>query len=158
MKIEMTESQKQILAEISRSTKKPHAEVMRAKIILLRCEGESGRRIAEKVGCNRNTVTKWCKRWQGKQRRLAEGEKETEKKAYKEMVRLTLVDEERGGRPSKFTAEQLCEIMAVACQPPEELDYPTTHWTPKELAIEVVKQGVVESISVRHIGRFLKSV
>lgn len=158
MRIEMTENQKQILMEISRSTQTAHAEVVRAKIILLRYAGESSRKIVEKVGCHRNTVTKWCKRWQGEQGRLAEAEKETEKKMYKEIVRLTLIDEERSGRPSKFTAEQLCEIIAVACQPPEELGYPITHWTPNELAIEVVKQKIVESISVRHIGRFLKSV
>ena len=158
MKVEVTESQKEILTEISRSTQSSHGEVVRAKIILLRSAGESSRRIAEKVGCHRNTVTKWCKRWAAEQERLAEAEKETEKKMYKEMVKEVLEDEERSGRPSKFTAEQLCEIIAVACQRPEELGYPITHWTPNELAIEVVKQEIVESISVRHIGRFLKSV
>ena len=158
MKVEMTESQKQVLMEISRSTQSAHAEVVRAKIILLRRGGESGRRITEKVGCHRNTVAKWCKRWAAEQEKLAKAEKETEKKMYKEMVKEVLLDEERSGRPSKFTAKQLCEIIAVACQPPEELGYPITHWTPKELAIEVVKQDIVESISVRHIGRFLKSV
>ena len=36
--------------------------------------------------------------------------------------------------------------------------HPVTHWTPQELALEVVKQSIVESISVRHIGRFLKGM
>ena len=152
MKVKMTESQEAILKEISRSTQTAHAEVVRAKIILLRYAGESKSRIAKLVGCHRNTVSKWCNRWCAEQDKLAEAEKETEKKMYKEMVKGVLLDAERSGKPSKFTAEQLCEIIAVACQPPEELGYPITHWTPKELAIEVVKQKIVESISVRHIG------
>ena len=107
MKIKMTERQEQILMEISRSTQTAHSEVVRAKIILLRCAGESKSRIAKTVGCHRNTVSKWCKRWVEKQEKLAEAEKETEKKMYKEMVKGVLLDAERSGKPSKFTAEQV---------------------------------------------------
>ena len=31
---------------------------------------------------------------------------------------------------------------------------PVTHWTPRELADEVIKRGIVPSISARHVGRF----
>jgi hypothetical protein len=31
-----------------------------------------------------------------------------------------------------------------------------THWTPRELANEVTKRGIVAPISARHVGRFLK--
>jgi putative transposase len=46
--------------------------------------------------------------------------------------------------------------LAVACEPPEKSDRPVTHWTPRELADEVQKRQIVPSISVRHVGRFLK--
>jgi putative transposase len=46
--------------------------------------------------------------------------------------------------------------MALACEPPEDHGRPITHWTHKELAEEIVKQGLVESISASHVGDFLK--
>ncbi len=49
----------------------------------------------------------------------------------------------------------MCQIVALACEPPAVYDRPITHWTPRELADEVTKQGIVPSISVRHIGRIL---
>lgn len=158
MRLTMTEQQQQILTEFARSTQMPHAEVVRAKIILYRYAGESNHSITKKIGCHRNTVTKWSSRWHKQQTLLAETENEVTSQAYKKIVRVALIDKERSGRPNTFTAEQLCQIVAVACQPPEELGRPVTHWTPKELALEVVKQNIVESISVRHIGRFLKGM
>ena len=62
----------------------------------------------------------------------------------------------RGGSSGKFTAEQVTRILAVACEDPEASGRPVTHWTPPELADEVVKRGIVESISPRQVGRFLK--
>lgn len=158
MQLIITERQQQILTEFARSTQMPHAEVVRAKIILYRCAGESNTTIVKKIGCHRNTVTKWCRRWQGKQVLLAETEKEAAAQTYRKIIKAALMDEERRGRPNTFTAEQLCQIIAIACQSPEELGYPVSHWTPQELALEVVKKNIVASISVRHIGRFLKGV
>jgi putative transposase len=48
------------------------------------------------------------------------------------------------------------QIIAVACEPPEKCARPVTHWTPRELADEVKKRGIVPSISARQVGRFLK--
>jgi len=33
---------------------------------------------------------------------------------------------------------------------------PISHWTARELAAEIMKQGIIETISVRHVGRLLK--
>ncbi len=158
MQVIMTEQQQQILSEFARSTQMPHAEVVRAQIILHYYRGERNISIVKKLGCHRNTVTKWCQRWQEKQVMLAETEKEVAPQAYRKIVKAALMDKERSGRPNTFTAEQLCQIIAVACQSPEEIGCPVSHWTPKELALEVVRQNIVESISVRHIGRFLKGM
>ncbi len=46
-------------------------------------------------------------------------------------------------------------LIAVACTPPKEHGRPISHWTPRELADEMVVQGVFESISVRHVARIL---
>lgn len=68
-----------------------------------------------------------------------------------------LSDQPRSGWGGKFSAEQVTQILAVACESPdEESERPVTHWTPRELADEVVRRGLVDSISPRHVGRFLK--
>jgi len=53
-----------------------------------------------------------------------------------------------------FTAEHICQLIAIACEaPPEHL----SHWTPPELAQTLIKRGIVETISASSVGRFLKS-
>jgi hypothetical protein len=66
-------------------------------------------------------------------------------------------DAPRPGAPATFSAEQWCQIIALACEPPEASGRPISHWTPRELADEACKRGIVERISERHVGRFLKS-
>jgi transposase len=154
--INLTKRQTEELEIISRSMKTPHMQVIRANIILQANSGGRNAHIAEDIDCNINTVRTWRGRWTEAEDALAEAEREMEAKEYRQMVRNVLADNPRSGSPGKFSAEQLCQIVAVACQPPEEVDCPVTHWTPQELANEVVKQEIVESISIRHIGRFLK--
>jgi putative transposase len=81
------------------------------------------------------------------------GEKES---ALPRAIESLLGDSPRRGCPGKFTPEQVTLILAVACEPPEKSGRPVTHWTPRELAQEVQKRGVVQSISPRQVGRFLK--
>jgi putative transposase len=76
--------------------------------------------------------------------------------ALREAVEEVLGDLPRAGCGGTFTAEQIARILAVACEPPENSGRPVTHWTPRELADEVIQRGIVPSISARHVGRFLK--
>jgi pyridoxine/pyridoxamine 5'-phosphate oxidase len=46
--------------------------------------------------------------------------------------------------------------MAMACEDPETLDVPISHWSQSELARQAVARGIVESISHGSVGRFLK--
>jgi transposase len=66
-----------------------------------------------------------------------------------------LTDEYRSGVTPKFTPEQVASIIAVGCEAPSDSGVPISHWTAGELAREVVKRGIVPSISVRQVGRFL---
>jgi len=69
-----------------------------------------------------------------------------------------LVDAPRSGWPGIFTPEQIVEIIAIACELPEEdAERPVSHWTPREVAEEAVKRKIVPRISARSVGRFLKS-
>ena len=66
-----------------------------------------------------------------------------------------LADAPRPGAPATFTLEQITQLYALACAPPEQYGRPISHWTPRELADELVNQGIVERISGRHVGRLL---
>jgi putative transposase len=66
-----------------------------------------------------------------------------------------LADAPRPGTPPTFTAEQICAIVALACEPPEASGVPITHWSQSALAREATKRGLVETISHGSVGRFL---
>jgi len=55
-----------------------------------------------------------------------------------------------------FTPEQICQIMALACEDPERLDVPISQWSQSELARQAVNRGIIKSISHGSVGRFLK--
>jgi len=62
----------------------------------------------------------------------------------------------RPGAPPTFTAPQVIGIVKLACTPPEEADCPCSQWGARELADAAIRQGIVEHISPRTVGRFLK--
>lgn len=66
-----------------------------------------------------------------------------------------LADAPRPGAPMTFSLEQMVQLFAIACEKPEDYGRPISHWTARELASEVVKLGIVTSISPRHVGRLM---
>lgn len=66
-----------------------------------------------------------------------------------------LADAPRPGAAMTFKLEQILQLFAIACQNPQDYGRPISHWTARELADEMVKQGIVTSISPRHVGRLL---
>ena len=73
------------------------------------------------------------------------------------MIIEALTDHPRSGTPATFTAEQIVQIVAGACEAPADSGRPVSHWTPREVAEEVRKRAIVETISTRSGGRCLKS-
>lgn len=154
IEILLTDRQQAILEEIVRCRNSLQYEVTLATIILQGAAGERNRHIANKLGVNRQTVRFWRARWTKASVELSEAETEIDDKKLRDLILNVLADQPRSGRPGTFTPEQICQIIAVACESPELSGRPVTHWTPVELADEVVKRGIVESISSRTIGRF----
>jgi putative transposase len=83
-------------------------------------------------------------------------EQNDDDKQLRQLIVEALSDEVRKGRPAIFTPEQICQIIAMACEQPEDSQRPISHWTPREVADEVIKRGIVTSISPRTVGRFFK--
>ncbi len=140
--VRLTEEERAELRRIVNKHTTSQSVVRRARIILMADEGIKRMAIALELGiAQENVVSKWVKRW------LATSDRP---------VAERLQDLPRSGAPGTFTPEQLCRIIALACEKPEQYDRPITHWTHRELADEVVKQGIVDSISVSYLGELLK--
>ncbi len=154
-KITITERQKEILDEFSRSRSEPSFLTQRSTIILLAFTGLLNEQIALQVDLERHQVGIWRSRWAEAFDRLVLVECMEGLPALRKAIRELLADSPRLGSPGKFTAEQLAQIFAVACTKPEDSGRPVTHWTHADLAHEVAKRGIVTSISVRHLGRLL---
>ena len=58
----------------------------------------------------------------------------------------------------QFTPEQVCAIIALACEDPKDSDLPISQWSQSEVARQAVKRGIVASISHGSVGRFFKRV
>ncbi len=154
--IELTKHQRKELERIIRKASSKQIHVTRAKIILLAAEGLSNQQIADRIEGHRGTARRWRDRWEADIENLATVEAGSADQELDKYILGLLSDQARSGTPGKFTAEQICQIVAISCEEPEEYGRPVTHWTPAELADEAVKQGIVTSISARQTGRFLK--
>lgn len=108
--------------------------------------------IGRAVGLDDDSVRLWRSRWAAAKATLGEVGPEDLEGAMDQI----LADAPRSGTPATFTPEQLAKIIAVACEKPSDSERPVSHWTPRELAAEVILRGIVKTISARHVGRFLK--
>jgi transposase len=59
-------------------------------------------------------------------------------------------------RPPKFTREERDRIVEVALKRPQDLGLPFTQWSLNKLREQVLKQGIVENISIDTIHTILK--
>lgn len=140
---------------MTRSGTCPQALAQRARIILMAFDGHTNQAIAAALGLERHAIASWRHRWAETFDRLVVTECCETPSALPRAIERLLSDRPRPGSPGKFTTEQVTGILAVACEDPEQCGRPVTHWTPSELADEVIQRGIVESISPRQVGRFL---
>jgi putative transposase len=155
IKIELSAEEKSALEQIVRRAKSEHRIVGRAKIILKLAAGENNSQIARQLEVDRSKVLLWRGRWWEEWARLKE--QVSEAKPLLKVVEEMLSDKPRAGAPATFSAEQIVQIMAISCEKPEDSQRPISHWTVRELADEALKREIVEQISRRSVGRFLKA-
>lgn len=146
IKIQLSEAEETALNKIVKQHKAGQQMVKRARIILAANQGQSNGQIKRDLQVSLNTVRLWRSRWQ-----MLAAIPLTELSVLER-----LEDAPRPGAPARITADQRCQIEKLACEKPKEKGRPISQWTNRELADEIVKQGIVETISPRHVGRLLK--
>ena len=146
-KVVLSEQERAELERLVRAFTTGQQLALRARIVLLAGDGLNNLQIARELGVDDETPGHWRRRW------LQFREVPLEEVS----VAKRLADAPKCGAPAKFTPEQVCQIIALACEPPEASARPISHWPPRELADEARKRGIVATISERHVGRFFKS-
>ncbi len=156
VRIEAGPKQKEILDRLNRRCKNPKDFAIRIQIILHALSGMGNQAIANLLNVGRKTVRKWRGRWAAASEVLATIEAKGDAKELEEKITELLSDAPRIGGPAHYSAEVICQIIALACQDPQELGLPISHWSAKDLRLEAIKQGIVEDISKRTVGRILQ--
>jgi transposase len=145
-----------VLENISRCYTNPYWLVLRVKIILRAATGANNAEVARRLDTTPDTAGKWRRRWLDAEPRLLAAEAEgLDEQELAALVEAVLSDDYRAGAPDTFTPEQLVQVVAVACEEPAQSGREITHWTRRELADEVIKREIVDTISPRHVGRIL---
>ena len=143
--IELSPEERKELERLRRTASTPQALALRARMILMASDGVGVVETSERLGTWRKTVSQWRARWLSSSGSSAS-------------VEERLSDAPRSGAPARIMPEQICAIVALACERPSESGRPVSHWTQQELADEAMKRGIVEQISQRSVGRFLKRI
>ncbi len=144
--VELSPQVRQDLEALLRRRSLPQQLALRARIVLAAADGSNNSQIARSLGLEVDTVRLWRNRWL----------------SYAPIPLSDLSLDERlsdvpcSGRPIQISAEQRCQIVALACEAPKDAARPISQWTGREIADEVVKRGILPKISGRHAARLLK--
>lgn len=143
---ELTAAERQELERVVRARSTAQQVALRARIVLLAAEGGTNVAVGRQVGVSREAVRLWRDRWVAL-RAVPLQDLSVEER---------LSDAPRPGAPARITGEQVCAIVALACEAPERSGRPISQWTGREIAEEITRRGIVATISTRHAARLLK--
>jgi putative transposase len=156
--IELSTRQRALLEQLRQRHTAPQRLVRRVLILLSLADDPCLQTTARNLGLNRISVRLWRDRWLDAAEALAQAEKnDLPDNQLLGLIAGILDDAPRPGGPATFSPEQIVQIVAVACEPPEKSGRPISHWTHRELADEVKKRQIVKDIAPRSVGRFLKT-
>ena len=143
---ELADAERQELERLVRRHTTPQQLALRAKIVLAAADGANNCQIARLLDVSLDMVRRWRHRWLVLQPASLDDLPITDR----------LTDAPRPGKPVRITAEQVTQIVALACDPPADSQRPISQWSSRELANEIQNRGIVPKISGRHAARLLK--
>jgi putative transposase len=160
-KLQLTQTQTRLLTELVKASTSPQRIVLRAELLLDCADSGNKTVVAEKHGVGRDTVRRWCERWESFASEIDELEREHEagqikESRYRRELAEILADAPRSGHPPTISEEQKAQIIALASEKPEKAGVPITHWSGETLKEAVIAKGILPSISRAHVSLFLK--
>ena len=144
--LDLSDAARQALDQLARRHTTPQQIALRARIVLAAADGANNCQIARQFDVRLEMVRRWRERWRILQPASLDDLPVAER----------LTDAPRSGKPRQITAEQECQILAMACEPPTASARPMSQWTGREVADEIKQRGIVDQISPRHAARLLK--
>ena len=144
--VNLTEEEQTGLDQLVRRHNVGQQIALRARVILAAGQGKTNSAIAGALAVSINLVQRWRNRWA-----------KVQTISYDDLsIEDRLQDAPRPGAPCKITADQRCQIEALACEKPEKSGRPISQWTVREIADELLNRQIVARISGRHAARLLK--
>lgn len=144
--VTLTDAARAALTTVIRRHTTPQQIAVRARIVLAAADGANHAQIARDLHISIDMARLWRQRW------LA-----LDAVSLDDLpVDDRLTDAPRSGKPVRITAEQVCQILELACEAPERSGRPISHWSEREIADEVRARKIVAQISDRHAARLLK--
>jgi putative transposase len=144
--ITLSDAERQDLEALTRRHSTPQQLALRARIVLAAADGANNGQIVRLLDVSLDMARRWRERWLVLQPASLEDLPVADR----------LTDAPRPGKPVRISAEQVAQIVALACDPPVASERPISQWTSRELAAEIQKRGIVPTISGRHAARLLK--
>jgi len=144
--VNLSQAEQQALEQLVNAHSTAQQIALRARIILTVSQGLNNEQVGRAVQVGVDMVRQWRGRWLAGQAIPL-----TELTAAERLQDLP-----RAGKPSAITADQLCQITALACEKPEQSARPISQWSGREIADEIMQRGIVAQISPRHAARLLK--
>ena len=144
--VDLTDEERRELEGLVRRHKTGQQVAERARIVLRAADGLNNSEIARELALEPDTVRLWRRRWLS-----------FVGVAVADLgVAARLADAPRSGTPERITPEQVARIVALACAAPSASGRPLSQWSGPELAAEIMRRGIVATISPRHAARLLK--
>lgn len=144
--VELSTEERRGLERVVRAHRTPQQVALRARIVLAAADGLNNTQIARQLRVDADTVRLWRTRWLGLRGVRLDDLSLTER----------LTDAPKPGASARITPEQVCQVVALACEAPQEAGRPISQWSSREIADEIVQRGIIDRISPRHAARLLK--
>jgi putative transposase len=144
--VSLSDAEREALEKLIKRHSTAQQIALRARIVLAAAAGKGHAQIGRELQVTVDTARLWRHRWLGLQP-IPLSELSVEER---------LQDLPRPGAPPEISADQVCQIVALACEKPAASERPISQWTSREIADEIIKRGIVEHISPRHAARLLK--
>jgi transposase len=158
--LQLSDRQEKILHKMIKNGRVGTEMCKRLQVLLLAHEGMSNYAINKVIGMHKEWIGIWRNRWEQQWEKIGvlEGDDKfslSDKDLEKQVLEI-MSDKGGQGRRSRITLAQKNQIIAVACEKPEDHGIPVSKWSYDLLARAIVKKKIVDSISPSYVFKILK--